>query len=67
MTAKRIYLVTGGEWPRLVLASSQAQAINHCVRGTFTAKVASQMDIVETMSDSSRSIVGVEDAGEEQE
>jgi len=65
VTARRIYLVTGGEYPRLVLASSQAQAINHCVRGTFSAKVASQMDIVDTMSDPSRSIVGVEDAGEE--
>ena len=66
MSAKRIYLVTGSEGttPRLVRAVSQASAINHCVRGSYSAKVATQDDIVETLSDSARSIVGVEEAGE---
>lgn len=66
MSAKRIYIVAGpdGSLPRLVRAISQASAINHCVKGSYSAKVATQDDIVETLSDSARSIVGVEEAGE---
>ncbi len=49
MSASRIYLVTGGDKPRLVQASSQAQAIGHCVRGQFKASVATQREIVDFM------------------
>ena len=45
----RIYLVSGGDQPRLVRASSQAQAIGHIVRGTYKAIVASQVDLVELL------------------
>lgn len=48
-TTKRIYLVQGGDKPRLIEASSQAQAIGHCVRGQFKASVASQREIVDFM------------------
>lgn len=52
MTAKRIYIVQGGDKPRLVEAISQAQAIGHCVRGQFKASVATQHEIVDFMLDS---------------
>lgn len=51
MTANRIYLVSGGDKPRLVQASSQAQAIGHVVRSQYKASVATQREIVAFMQD----------------
>ena len=44
----RIYTVTSTNSPsvRLVRASSQAQAINHCVKNDYKATVASQDDLI---------------------
>ncbi len=46
MSSTRIYLVTGGAKPRLVEASSQAQAVGYVVRGQFVAAVPSQEELV---------------------
>lgn len=51
MSATRVYLVTGGDKPRMVQATSQAQAIGHCVRSQYKATVATQMDIVKFMTE----------------
>lgn len=48
---------------RLVRASTQAQAVRHVVRNTFTAEVATQEQLVDLMTVGVR----VEDAGEETE
>ena len=48
MTA-RIYKVVGGDKPRLVSATSQAQAIVHVVRNQFKATVATQADLVDLL------------------
>lgn len=58
MTATRIYVVPfiaplPGE-ARLVRASSQAQAINHVMRNTIHARVATQDDIVQAMQDGAK-------------
>ena len=50
-TATRIYLVTafsGGS--RLVKASVPAQAITHVAKQVFSARIASQDDLVEALS-----------------
>lgn len=46
--AKRIYVVSDGtpDHSVLVRASSQAQAVHHVVSSRYTAKVASQSDLV---------------------
>ena len=50
-TATRIYLVTasGGE-SRLVKAAVPAQAITHVAKQIFSARIASQDDLVEALS-----------------
>jgi hypothetical protein len=63
MTAKRIYLVSGGERPRMVNASSQAQAIGHVVRKAYQATVATQRQIVDFMMDND--LAEVEEAAQE--
>ncbi len=45
MTAKRIYLVSGDK-PRLVEASSQAQAIRYVVRARYSATIPTQEELV---------------------
>lgn len=59
----RIYRVISAHGDKLVRAASQAQAIRHVVANTYTAKVASQDDLI-TMLESG---VKVEDAGAESE
>jgi len=58
----RIYYVSGADKPRLVRASSQAQAINHVVRNQYTASVATQINLVELLGKG----VVVETASEEE-
>lgn len=45
----RIYIINGGEKPRLVRASHKSAAIAHVVRTTFTAAVASQDVLVDAV------------------
>jgi hypothetical protein len=48
--ATRIYIVTGPTGTRLVKAAAPSQAITHVAKSAFTAKVASQDDLVEALS-----------------
>jgi hypothetical protein len=48
--ATRIYIVTGPTGTRLVKASAPSQAITHVARSVFDARVASQDDLVEAVS-----------------
>ncbi len=49
-TSTRIYLVNGPTGTRLVKASIASQAITHVAKSAFSAKVASQDDLVEAVS-----------------
>ena len=49
-TATRIYLVNGPTGNRLVKATVASQAITHVAKSAFSAKVASQDDLVEALS-----------------
>jgi hypothetical protein len=49
-TTTRIYLVNGPTGTRLIKASVASQAITHAAKSAFTAKVASQDDLVEAVS-----------------
>ena len=49
-TATRIYLVNGLTGMRLIKAIVASQAITHAAKSAFTAKVASQDDLVEALS-----------------
>jgi hypothetical protein len=50
-TATRIYIVTSTEGvTRLVKATVASQAITHVAKNAFTAKVASQDDLVQALS-----------------
>ena len=49
-TSTRIYLVNGPTGTRLIKASVASQAITHAAKSAFTAKVASQDDLVEAVS-----------------
>jgi hypothetical protein len=46
----RIYIVNGPTGSRLVKASVASQAITHVAKSEFSAKVASQDDLVEALS-----------------
>ena len=46
----RIYVVQHGENRRLVEASSQSQAIWHCVRHAYAAKIAAPKELASLMS-----------------
>jgi hypothetical protein len=59
-TATRIYLVNGPTGSRLVKATVASQAITHVAKSAFSARVASQDDLVEALS----SGVKVESYGE---
>jgi hypothetical protein len=49
-TATRIYIVTGPDGSnRLVKATVASQAITHVAKNAFTAKVASQDDLVQAL------------------
>jgi hypothetical protein len=52
MASQRIYLVSGPTGIRLVKASVASQAISHVAKSEFSAKVASQDDLVEALGDS---------------
>lgn len=54
MTATRIYLVNGPTGTHLVKASVASQAITHVAKSAFSAKVASQDDLVEALSNGTR-------------
>ena len=49
-TAQRIYLVNGPTGSRLVKATIASQAITHVAKSSFSAKVASQDDLVEALN-----------------
>jgi hypothetical protein len=49
-TSTRIYLVNGPTGTRLVKAAVASQAITHVAKSAFSAKVASQDDLVEAVS-----------------
>lgn len=53
-TATRIYLVNGPTGMRLVKASVASQAITHVAKSAFSAKVASQDDLVLALSNNIR-------------
>jgi hypothetical protein len=59
-TSTRIYLVNGPTGTRLIKASVASQAITHAAKSAFTAKVASQDDLVEAVSNG----IKVENYGE---
>jgi hypothetical protein len=60
-TARRIYVVTNStSGKRLVRSATGAQAIGHVVRSSYSAKVATQEEILELAKTHS-----VEDAGEQ--
>ena len=50
MATTRIYLVNGPTGTRLIKASVASQAITHAAKSAFTAKVASQDDLVQAVS-----------------
>lgn len=62
MASQRIYIVTGPTGSRLVKASVASQAISHVAKSAFSAKVASQDDLVEALSNG----IKVETYGAEQ-
>ena len=49
-TSTRIYIVSGPTGTRLVKAAVASQAITHVAKSAFSAKVASQDDLVEAVS-----------------
>ena len=49
--ATRIYIVTGPTGTRLVKAAAPSQAITHVAKSEFDARVASQDDLVQALSD----------------
>lgn len=49
-TATRIYLVNGPTGSRLVKATVASQAITHVAKSAFSARVASQDDLVMALS-----------------
>ena len=59
-TTKRPYIVSGIGEDRLINASSQAQALRHAAKGTFTVKTANTADVVRLM----QAGIKVEEAGE---
>ena len=59
----RIYVVLCGDEKRLVEASSAAQAIRHCVKDRYTAKVANTKELAQAMKEG----LQVEQAGAESE
>lgn len=53
-TATRIYLVNGPTGSRLVKATVASQAITHVAKSAFSARVASQDDLVEALSNGTK-------------
>ena len=53
-TATRIYLVNGPTGTRLIKATVASQAITHAAKSAFTAKVASQDDLVEALGNGTK-------------
>ena len=49
-TSTRVYIVTGPTGNRLVKATVASQAITHVAKSSFSAKVASQDDLIEELS-----------------
>lgn len=49
-TSTRIYMVNGPTGTRLVKAAAPSQAITHVARSAFSAKVPSQDELVEAVS-----------------
>lgn len=49
-TATRVYIVTGPTGNRLVKATVASQAITHVAKSAFSAKVASQDDLIAELS-----------------
>lgn len=60
MSNKRIYVVTANNTDLLVNATSKQQAINHIAKSLVTAKVASQQDLVQSLTSGKTIIEAVE-------
>ena len=66
MATQRIYIVNGPTGTRLVKASVASQAISHVAKAAFSAKVASQDDLVQSLSDGIKVEVYGAEAGEQE-
>lgn len=66
MATQRIYIVNGPTGTRLVKASVASQAISHVAKAAFSAKVASQDDLVQALSDGIKVEVYGTEAGEQE-
>jgi hypothetical protein len=66
MATQRIYIVNGPTGTRLVKASVASQAISHVAKAAFSAKVASQDDLVQALSDGIKVEVYGAEAGEQE-
>lgn len=51
MASQRIYIVNGPTGTRLVKAAVASQAISHVAKSAFSAKVASQDDLVQALTE----------------
>lgn len=51
MASQRIYIVNGPTGTRLVKAAVASQAISHVAKSEFSAKVASQDDLVQALTE----------------
>jgi hypothetical protein len=66
MATQRIYIVNGPTGTRLVKASVASQAISHVAKAAFSAKVASQDDLVQALSEGIKVEVYGAEAGEQE-
>mgnify|MGYP000729963748 CR=1 FL=1 len=66
MANQRIYIISGPTGTRLVKASVASQAISHVAKAAFSAKVASQDDLVQALSDGIKVEVYGAEAGEQE-
>ena len=66
MASQRIYIVNGPTGARLVKASVASQAISHVAKSAFSAKVASQDDLVEALSNGIKVETYGAEAGEQE-
>lgn len=66
MASQRIYIINGPTGTRLVKAAVASQAITHVAKAAFSAKVASQDDLVQALSEGIKVEVYGAEAGEQE-
>ena len=64
MATKRIYLVISGDNERLIEAANKSQALSYAARTTYSAAVASQLDLVRLLKDGT-AVESVDDDGQD--